>query len=418
LTSARDQGYDRIVKRCFLLLVFLGCAPAPRAPEPAFWAGTAVVDITPRRNVPLGGYGARQGKPMEGVHDALFAKALWLETPSARICLVTTDLIGSTLEIRDRIRPPDASVILAASHNHSGPGALARGMWVAAMGAFDQGLLDELVERLSGAVEASRIARRPARLAFARTQAPELSHNRRHPGGPTDPEVNLLSVTDPEGRLLAIVTNFAAHGTVLSDKNFQVSGDWPGMFQRALEARVGAVALYTNGAEGDQAPSPPAGEDPFDRCRAMGEALAEIVANRVGTIEKTTGDVTMNYVERGVDLPSPTLPLAPRKSVLGLLTINGTHLFCVPGEPCVELGLELKREFQGAWIVGLANDHLGYFLTEEEYQKGGYERKISFYGPKMGPWLVRRLRELGERENAQNSPGEPKRGGREDHDGR
>jgi hypothetical protein len=355
---------------------------------------------------------------MEGVHDAVFAKALWLETPNARICLVTTDLIGSTLEIRDRIRPADASVILAASHNHSGPGALARGMWVAAMGPFDPELLEELIERLKGAVEASRAARRPARLAFARARAPELSHNRRHPDGPTDPEVNLLYVTDPEDRPLAIVTNFAAHGTVLSDKNFQLSADWPGMFQRALEARVGGVALYTNGAEGDLAPSPPSGGDPFERCRWMGEALSEIVANRLGTIEKVTGDVTMSYVERGVDLPSPTLPLAPRKSVLGLLTINGTQLFCVPGEPCVELGLELKRRFPGSWIVGLANDHLGYFLTEEEYRKGGYERKVSFYGPTMGPWLVRRLEELGEREHAQNSPGQSKGGSGEDHDRR
>ena len=173
-----------------------------------------------------------------------------------------------------------------------------------------------------------------------------------------------------------------------------MSGDWQGAFQRALEKKLPGVALYANGAEGDVAPRSPGGRDPFERCEAMGEALATRVAILAGAIEKTTGQVTISYVERGVDLPTPTLPLVPRKSVLGLVEINGVRMFCFPGEPCVELGLELKKRFPGSWVLGLANDHLGYFLTEEEYDKGGYEKTVSFYGPKMGPWLVKRMTDL------------------------
>ena len=102
-----------------LLVVFAGCSAPPSAPPIEFWAGVAAVEITPTRNVPLGGYGARKGQPMTGVHDPIFAKALWLETPQTRICLVTTDLIGSLVSLRDRIRPSDAAVILTASHSHS-----------------------------------------------------------------------------------------------------------------------------------------------------------------------------------------------------------------------------------------------------------------------------------------------------------
>ncbi|MFN3486989.1 MAG: hypothetical protein ACK44W_16105, partial [Planctomycetota bacterium] len=110
--------------------------------------------------------------------------------------------------------------------------------------------------------------------------------------------------------------------------------------------------------------------------------------------------------------------LAPRKSVLGVLDLNGVKMFCFPGEPAVELGLELKRRFPGAWILGLANDHLGYFLTEEDYRNGGYERTVSFYGPRMGPWLVERFVELGERVHAQDRPGEPEGGRGQDDDRR
>ena len=246
--------------------------------------------------------------------------------------------------------------------------------------------------------------------------APRLCRNRRHEGGPTDPEVNVLLIEDALSRPLAVLTNYTAHGTVLSEKNFLVSGDWQGAFQRSLEARIPGVALYTNGAEGDVAPQAPGGRDPFERCQAIGDALAVRVANLAEVLEKTTGQVTLGYVERGVDLPIPTLPLVPRKSVLGLLEINGVRMFCFPGEPCVELGLELKRRFPGSWILGLANDHLGYFLTEDEYGKGGYEKNVSFYGPKMGPWLVRRFMELGERGHAQDRPGQPEGGrGKDDH---
>jgi hypothetical protein len=400
----------------FALLV--GCRSAPDSPPVTFWAGVARVDLTPSRNLPLGGYSGRMGKPLVGVHDPIYAKALWLETPEARVCLVTTDLIGSTLEIRDRIRPSDAAVILAASHTHSGPGALARGFWELAMGRFDGEFLEETVEKLKRVVEDARAARRPASLAFAREDVPGLNRNRRSKEGPVDPELNVLVVRDELARPMAVLTNFTAHNTFLSDKNFHVSGDWAGAFQRALEERIGGTVLYTNGAEGDVAPRAPAGRDEFERCRAHGEALAVRAENLVRAIENPVEQVRMKYVERGVDLPSPTLPAAPKKSVLGVLEINGTRMFCFPGEPCVELGLELKRRHPGSWILGLANDHLGYFLTEAEYRKGGYEQLVSFYGPTMGPWLVEQLSKLGEGEHAPDRVGQPEGGRGQDHDRR
>jgi neutral ceramidase len=381
--------------RLLLVLLLAGCTSTPAALPAQFWAGVASVEITPTRNVPLGGYGGRKGQPMTGVHDPIFAKALWLETPQARICLVTTDLIGSLVSLRDRIRPADADVVLAASHSHSGPGALVQGFWELAMGKYDPELYEEIAGKLRKALEEARGAKRPARLAFARADVPGFSRNRRVKDGPVDPELQVLLVVDELSQPLAILSNYTAHGTVLSERNFLVSGDWQGAYQREVELRFpSAVAMYTNGAEGNIAPSSPGGNDDFERCESLGRALGEQTANLVRTIEKTTGEVRLSYVERGVDLPSPTLPAAPKTSVLGLLEINGTRMFCFPGEPFVELGLELKQRFPGAWVLGLANDHLGYFLTEEGYARGGYERMVSFYGPKMGPWLVERLTDL------------------------
>ncbi|HVE39545.1 MAG TPA: neutral/alkaline non-lysosomal ceramidase N-terminal domain-containing protein, partial [Planctomycetota bacterium] len=314
----------------FLIAILLaGCSSVSSPPPIEFWAGVASVEITPTRNVPLGGYGGRKGAPMTGVHDPIFAKALWMETPDARVCLVTTDLIGSLVSLRDRMRPTDADVVLTASHTHSGPGGLVKGFWELAMGKYDPDLTDELAGKLKKVVEMARAAKRPARLGLARTEAPGFNRNRRVKDGPVDPELSVLLVVNEISQPMAVVANFAAHGTVLSDQNFLVSGDWQGAFQRDLEARFPtATALYTNGAEGDIAPSAPSGENGFEKCESLGRALAERTANLVATIDKTTGTVKLSYVERGVDLPTPTLLFAPKTSVLGLLEINGTRMFC------------------------------------------------------------------------------------------
>ena len=126
----------------------------------------------------------------------------------------------------------------------------------------------------------------------------------------------------------------------------------------------------------------------------MGDALAKCVDDLLKGAPKPNGKVQLKYTEKKVKLPTPTMIGMQGTSVLGLLEVNGNKMFCAPGEPCAELGLELKKRYPGSWVLGLANDHLGYFLTEDEYQKGGYERKVSFYGPKMGPWLVEQLSEM------------------------
>ena len=44
--------------------------------------------------------------------------------------------------------------------------------------------------------------------------------------------------------------------------------------------------------------------------------------------------------------------------------------------------------------MGLANDHLGYFLTQAEMKKGGYEAGVSFYGDDFGEKLTLELGRL------------------------
>jgi hypothetical protein len=307
-------------------------------------------------------------------------------------------------------------VILAASHNHSGPGGLTKNpLLTFAMGKFDQKLYDTYVETFVKLVIDASKSRTAAEVAVARGEAPELQRNRRskHYEGeaPVDPEVLVVRVGP------TTLVNYTAHGTVLGAENMLVSGDWQGAFQRAIEKRLSWTVLYTNGAEGDISPHTPDGADDFERCEKMGDALAAHVEKILGDIEKPTSDVTLTYVEETATLPKPSNPFVPTKSVFGVLAINDAAFLCVPGEMTAELGLELKRKFRERGfkhvaIIGLANDHLGYFLTAEQFKKGGYEHDVSFYGSGMGEFLIREYDKLGERVHAQDRSGESKRGSR------
>jgi neutral ceramidase len=64
-----------------------------------------------------------------------------------------------------------------------------------------------------------------------------------------------MTVSGADGKLRAVLVGYACHATVLNI--YQVSGDWPGFAQEAIEkAHSGAIALYVQGAAADANPLP------------------------------------------------------------------------------------------------------------------------------------------------------------------
>jgi hypothetical protein len=96
---------------------------------PVWRAGVATIDITPDRSLWMAGFAART-EPSQGVALPLHAKALALQCrnqPTA--VLVTTDLLGVTAGMTDRVAGlvqrrhglRRANLLFNASHTHCGP---------------------------------------------------------------------------------------------------------------------------------------------------------------------------------------------------------------------------------------------------------------------------------------------------------
>lgn len=91
--------------------------------------------------------------------------------------------------------------------------------------------------------------------------------------GPVDHDVPVLAVRGTNGVLRAIVVGYACYATVLN--LYQISGDWPGFAQEAIEkAHPGAVALFVQGTGADSNPLP---RRSVELARIYGEVLAAAV---------------------------------------------------------------------------------------------------------------------------------------------
>ena len=75
--------------------------------------------------------------------------------------------------------------------------------------------------------------------------------------GPVDPSLPLLCATSAQGKVLAIVVNYACHCTTLGGDHNRIHGDWAGMAQEYIETdHPGAIAMISIGCGGDANPQP------------------------------------------------------------------------------------------------------------------------------------------------------------------
>src|SRR5262249_41211673 len=75
-----------------------------------------------------------------------------------------------------------------------------------------------------------------------------------NPDGPADRQIGLIRIERPDGSPLALIANYAIHGTVMSGENKLISGDAPGIVAAYVEQKLNTTVLFINGAAGNMAP--------------------------------------------------------------------------------------------------------------------------------------------------------------------
>lgn len=418
----------------FLLLVLaLEFVPAPIAAA-EIRAGVARVDLTPPLDMQasLGGYGDRMSRPAEGVHDRIMAKALVLADGSRRFALVTADVLGFPPPVKQAVLQELSAkgwtglqVMLLPSHSHTSIDMMQinpnNKLPIAQLGLFKQAVYELTVSNLVRVIDAASQTLVPVAIGTARTELAGWNANRRSGEETVDRQLTVTRIDRQTGQPLAVLVNWTAHPTFMGSDDMLFSGGWPGHLQRTLEALLGAdvTVMYYNGAQGDQRPvaRPDSGPSRWERAERYGRELALVVGKLVDQVE-TSRDVTFQFASQPIGLPDPVphpdfkltggaeygltdlvmqrllATIFPTETASGALRLGDLLIVGVPGELAAGLGLELKakaRQATGApcpTIGGLANEWVSYILSRDQYERGGYEASVSFYGPGLGDTIV------------------------------
>ena len=92
----------------------------------------------------------------------------------------------------------------------------------------------------------------PAQYNFGVIKAPQYVRNRLvGEKGEKDSELVYAIFSSGKNNIAVFVT-FSAHATVLSGRNMQFSGDYPGFVERRLEDQLGGIALFAVAGVGSE----------------------------------------------------------------------------------------------------------------------------------------------------------------------
>jgi hypothetical protein len=395
--------------------------------------GVANVDLTPPlgMKVALGGYGARMSKPAVGVHDKVWAKALVLAKGDRKFALVTADVLAFPPQFKGAVMERLASdgwsadqIMLLPSHTHTSFDMMAlhpdNKFGIPQVGVFHKELFEHTAEHLARSVREAGGKLRPVFAGSTTVSVPDRNRNRRKGLTAHDTDLTVTRVDTRDGKPLAVLVNWTAHPTFMDEEDMLFSGDWPGHLQRTMEALIGpgVVAMYYNGAEGDQSPTPPADAGSrWERAERYGRDMG-VQAWRVWERIRPHEVKEFTWHTETILLPKITWHPDFMKSggaeyglnetmIGGLLgALQPTQTRCtafrlgdlvilgVPGEMAAELGLEIKSKARGITgancvsIGGLADEWVSYILPAQEWRKGGYEASVSFYGETLGSTMV------------------------------
>jgi len=372
----------------------------------------------------LGGYGARMSRPAEGIHDDINAKALVLSDGSKKYVIVTMDILGLPPNIRPMIIKKlagdgwnEENTLFLPSHSHASLEMFALNnknvFNMPAIGIFHPELMEFVVNKLTTLIKETDSNLMAVKIGTGQVVLQGLNRNRRGDKA-VDHELTVTRVDLMDNRPLAVLVNWTAHPTIMDEDDMWVSGGWPGYLQRELQDWIGGdvVAMYCNGAEGDQSVIAKGGGSHYEKAENYGRKIAKNAIQVYGKISPSEKSY-FNYKHNEIALPARTAhpsfmqtggaeygldeqkiqalldQVFPTKTSISAVRVGDLLIVGTPGEMIAELGLDIKSKLKKAGIPypvigGLANEWISYFLTEAEYHQGGYESSVSFYGPTLG----------------------------------
>jgi hypothetical protein len=366
-----------------------------------FKVGVGKVIITPDPLLPVSG-GVGPSKPATAKRGELYARAMVFQQGETKVAVVQLDLLGFPSVLCARVhkqvpRIPAENVLIASTHTHSAPDCYGfPGLNGKASG--DLKYMDFVCNQAAIAVNQALDNLQPAQLKIATGEAKgKIAYNYYAPEL-YDPRMSVIQANTPDGKPIGTLVNYAVHPEVLGNGVGIVSPDLVGPLCDKLEADVGGMAMFINGAQGgmitadnrvldkpsDALKAKWTDSNSWDECLRIGHLMAD-EAQRIIKNAKPQVDPDVACYARDVKFPvasdlmwiiilqSPLkYPYNKDKSIttrINVVNIGDAQILTIPGEALPNIGYYLKRHMKGKsnLLFGLTNDAFGYILTKVDF---------------------------------------------------
>lgn len=390
--------------------------------------GVAQIEVTPEVGIDLAGFAVRP-QPSTGVHDPLYARALYLSDGAEQLLWLHGDLLSVSDVLADRVRRHVAAqtgldysrIWISTTHTHSGPATFPQN----GTGQMQRQYVAWLEDQFQTA--ALRALEKTERCVLTSVQGHcDLGVDRRQRSSAhTDSRVGALSWRRPDGSFKAVLLTYSMHPVCL--RGPLISADWPGVAAKALGDSLPGrpVALVLSGACGNI--NPPSVGVTFDQVREWGQQIAtsvvpglktaarEIAANGRQALKVTGANLELelepwnaadidayataslacteahrefgNKFGEAVEAWRQTMKQrflhnAPpcTKAVMAIAMIGRNTLLAVNAEVFSRFAsLVTQGSPDWTYAIGCTNGMMGYLPTREAYDEGAYEVEWSFF---------------------------------------
>ena len=379
-----------------------------------FRAGWAIVNLTPSKPTPTAGYGDRQGKPYQSIHDSVYVRTIVFSNNSKPIAIVSCDLLifppEVTILLKEKLKTIGfdwSQVYVGTTHTHNSLGAWGKNtVGELFAGKYDQNTVNFITDKVLEAIKKASQNQVLAKIGYGEINAKELVFNRLVGDklGITDPMIRVLKIQKKTGEI-ALFTTFSAHATTLNaDKNF-LSADYPGKYVQRISKSVN-FATFMAGAVGSSGPTGEDLNDDFKQQKSISEGLSTKVLKEINNI-KTQEVNALSLSSFEVSLREPQVRFAENwrfrpwvfKTLFGdypaeikALRIGNNVLIGTPcdysGELMPEVLASAKSKNLNLIVTSFNGGYIGYITHDRHYDLNSYEtRTMNWYGPQNGVYF-------------------------------
>jgi len=375
-------------------------------------AGTASINITPDKPIPMSGYGIRT-EAFDGIHDSIYARAIVFSDGENKAAILSVELIGFSdafcdelsLGIEKLTGIKKEYILVSAVHSHGGP---VTKVYSDGESQEVDAYVEQLQHKLIQLVVQADGNLKPAQIGAGKGEC-RMNINRRikdgngniqlgrNPYGPCDHEVGVVRIDDDQGNILSVLLNWPCHGVVLGPRNRLISGDWPGATSSYIEDSLGnmVVAPVVVGASGDINPIFGPHIDFVDvnsYAYALG-AIAYDLGNEVIRVTKqiqTRSSGKIDAVRKSIFLPGKSEEASglhnssynPGNDVevrLSVIRVGAIIFAGVNGEVFNQIGEKIKNAspYSQTFFITHCNGSCGYLVSDEAIPEGGYEVRVA-----------------------------------------